>query len=51
MEDKGQNTQVRTIDDYKRWYMEECDKVFHLEEKVKKLQEMIKAQAEYIANN
>lgn len=51
MEDKGQNTQVHTIEDWKRWYMEECDKVSHLEEKVKKLQEAIKALADYIANN
>ncbi len=37
-------------EDFKKWYMEEYDKNFKLEEEIKRLKEFIKVQATYIAN-
>lgn len=37
-------------EDFKKWYMEECDKNLKLEEEIKRLKEVIKIQATYIAN-
>lgn len=39
-----------STEDFKKWYMEECDKSLKLEEEIKRLKEVIKAQAVYIAN-
>lgn len=47
--DSGVNASAST-EDFKKWYMEECDKNLKLEEEIKKLKEVIKVQATYIAN-
>lgn len=39
-----------STEDFKKWYMEECDKNLKLEEEIKRLKEVIKIQATYIAN-
>lgn len=39
-----------TIEDYKKWYHEECNKNLKLEEEIKMLKEVIKVQAIYMAN-
>lgn len=39
-----------STEDFKKWYMEEHDKNFKLEEEIKRLKEVIKVQATYIAN-
>ncbi|WP_157237420.1 MULTISPECIES: hypothetical protein [Butyricimonas] len=39
-----------STEDFKKWYMEECDKNLKLEEEIKRLKEVIKVQATYIAN-
>ncbi len=39
-----------STEDFRKWYMEECDKNLKLEEEIKRLKEVIKIQATYIAN-
>lgn len=39
-----------STEDFKKWYMEEHDKNFKLEEEIKMLKEVIKIQATYIAS-
>lgn len=50
MEEEAQKKEY-TIEDYKKWYHEECDKNLKLEEEIKMLKEVIKVQAGYITNN
>lgn len=40
-----------STEDFKKWYMEECDKNLKLKEEIKRLKEIIKVQAGYIAND
>lgn len=39
-----------TIEDYKKWFNEECDKNLKLAEEIRKLREVVKVQAAYIAS-
>lgn len=47
--DLGGNRPAST-EDFKKWYMEECDKSLKLQEEIKRLKEVVKVQAAYIAN-
>lgn len=47
--DLGGQTPAST-EDFKKWYMEECDKNLKLEEEIKRLKEVIKVLATHIAN-
>ena len=49
MEEEEQKKEY-TIEDYKKWYHEECNKNLKLEEEIKILKEVIKVQAIYMAN-
>lgn len=49
MEEEAQKKEY-TIEDYKKWYHEECNKKLDLEEEIKRLKEVIKIQATYIAS-
>lgn len=42
--------QEHTIEDYKKWFNQECEENLKLKEEIRKLKEFIKAQAVYIAN-
>lgn len=50
MEEKDQKPKETTIEDYKKWFIQECDESSKLREELKKLKEIVKAQATYIAS-
>lgn len=49
MEEKSNTKQELTIEDYKKWFNEECDENLRLKDELKRLREVVKAQAAYIA--
>lgn len=50
MEEKDNTQKERTIEDYKKWFNEECDENMKLKEELRRLKEVVKAQAAYIAS-
>lgn len=51
MEESGSGgKRPASMEDLKKWYMEECDKNLKLEEEIKRLKEVIKVLATYITN-
>lgn len=50
MENKDQKIKECTLEDYKKWFSEECDKNLKLEEELRRLKEVVKVQAAYIAS-
>ena len=39
-----------STEDFKKWYMEECDKSLKLQEEIKRLKEVIKVLSAYITS-
>lgn len=50
MEEKNNTKKEYTLEDYKKWFNEECDENLKLKEELRKLKEVVRVQATYIAS-
>lgn len=50
MEEKGNTKKEYTLEDYRKWFNEECDENLKLKEEIRRLREVVKVQAAYIAS-